>query len=201
MIRVYHAPKTRSTRIVWLLEELGVPCEIRRIEFPKGLQTPEYRKIHPLGSLPAIEDGDLTMFESGAITEYLVETHGKGRLAPAPGSPLRAAYLQWSHFGEATLLPPLGVIAQHSMLLPEDQRVPDILPWARGRLERILGALDRALEGREWMLGDELTAADVMVGYGVALAGLFGAVGPELPNVAAYRTRVESRPGFRKAWE
>src|SRR5258706_13937497 len=115
MIVVHHAPKARSVRVVWLLEELGVPYEVRNVALAR--ETPrsaEHLRVHPLGKVPAIEDGGLTMFESGAIVEYLLERHGAGRLAPAPGTPERGMYLQWLHFGEATCLPPLSDFVQHA---------------------------------------------------------------------------------------
>jgi glutathione S-transferase len=187
--------------VLWLLEELGVPYEVRPVALTReALQSDAHRKVHPLGKVPAIEDGDITMFESGAIVEWLLERHGAGRLAPAPGTPARARWLQWLHFGEATCLPPLSDLVQHSFLRPEAERIPAMVPDAQARIGQWMDLLDRELAGRAYVAGDEFSAADVMVGYAVALAKLVGAVGASHPNVAAYATRLEERPAFRKAF-
>jgi glutathione S-transferase len=105
MIILYHSPRTRSLRVLWLLEELGVPYELRSMTFtPDVLQSADYLRLSPLGKVPALEDGDVRLFESGAIVEYLVERYDDGRLAPAIGTPARAAYLQWIHFAEGTAI-------------------------------------------------------------------------------------------------
>src|SRR5512134_3426394 len=116
MIKLYHAPRTRSVRVLWLLEELGIPF---------GLETQEYRppatpfsQKTPFGKFPSLEDGDTVMFESGAIVEYLLERYGDGRLGPRAGEPGRGEFLQWVHFAEATLMPPLIEILRHTVLKP-----------------------------------------------------------------------------------
>src|ERR1041384_1272784 len=117
MIKLYHAPFTRSIRVLWLLEELGVPYELERVAF----QPPKhpFSQPTPYGKVPAIADGDVEMIESGAIVEYGPERYGKGKLAPAPGSPERGPFLQWLHFAEATALPPVGDIVRHTLFKPE----------------------------------------------------------------------------------
>ena len=143
MITLYHCPLTRSIRIYWLLEELGLPYKLERVAIAPfrasklaSLLTPESLQrgshaAHPLGKVPAIEDQDLTLFESGAILEYILERYGKGRLAPAPGTPDRGPYLQWVHFAEATALSPLGDIVSHTYFLPEP-RCEDLIDGALG---------------------------------------------------------------------
>ena len=202
MIVVHHAPKARSVRVVWLLGELGVPHEVRTVGLAReALQSPEHLRVHPLGKVPAIEDGDVVMFESGAIVEFLLERYGAGRLAPAPGTPERAAYLQWLHFGEATCLPPLSDLVQHTFLRPEAERIPAVVPDAQARTAAWMDVVDRALAERPWIAGDRFTAADVMVGYAVALAGLLGLVGSARPHLAAYLDRIRERPAFRTAFD
>src|SRR2546428_13173087 len=117
MIKLYTATRTLSFRIVWLLKDLGTPYELENMAFVPP-QTP-FAQASPFGKFPAIEDGELTMFESGAILEYVIERYGNGRLAPAPGSPLRGPDLQWIHFSEANAVPPIGGLVRHTSLTPE----------------------------------------------------------------------------------
>jgi glutathione S-transferase len=200
MIALYHSPRTRSVRVLWLLEELGIPYELRTMAFtPETLKGPEYAKVNPLGKVPSIQDGELTMFESGAIVEYLVERYGQGRLAPPVGSPARGTYLQWIHFAEATCLPPLSDLAQHTMFKPEAERIPAIVPDAHARAGTWLAALEPALSGKQYLLGDTFSAADVMMGYGLLLTKWFGLLGEQYPNLSAYLARLEQRPALQKA--
>lgn len=198
MITLYHAPLSRSLRVRWLLEELGLAYEIVPMQFSAAsLRAPDYLKIHPVGRVPAIRDGDLTLFESGAIVQYLLETYGDGRLEPAAGTRERAFYWQWFHFAEATLMPPLGVIIQHAFLRPEAERIPAVLPDARQRAGEALDAVETALEW-ECLVGS-FTAADVMMGYSVRAAKMLGCVGQEKPRLLAYLERLEQRPALQKA--
>ncbi len=200
MIKLYHAPMTRSVRIVWLLEELGLDYELVKLGFMTGdLQKPEYLAKSPLGKVPAIEDGEVRMFESGAIIEYLLEKYGAGRLAPAPGTPARAEFLQWLHFAEATAMPPLVDILANTFIKPEAQRIPQVAEEAKPRVARILALLDRQLAGRKFLLGDEFSAADIMMGFTVGGAQLVGLLDERYPNVQAYMARLSERPAFKKA--
>jgi glutathione S-transferase len=200
MLKLYHSPRTRSVRIYWLLEELGVPYELETLAFtPETLKAPAYLNVHPLGKLPAIQDGDLILFESGAILEYILEKYGNGRLAPAPGDPARGAFLQWVHFAEATAMPPLGDIAQHMLFKPEAERIPAVVADAQARVATIVAAIEKTLTGRQYLLGSEFTAADIMMGYSLLLVKWFGLLTPEYPNVTAYLARLEQRPALRKA--
>jgi glutathione S-transferase len=200
MIKLYHSPRTRSVRIYWLLEELGLPYELVPIAFaPEALKSPDYLQINPLGKVPSIQDGDLTMFESGAILEYVLETYGNGRLAPAPGTAARGPFLQWVHFGEATALPPLGDMAQHMIFKPEAERIPAVAVDARARAVAVLGVIDRALAGKSYLLGNDFSGADIMVGYAVLLMKWFGMLGDATPNATAYLARLEERPALQKA--
>jgi glutathione S-transferase len=199
MITLYHSPRSRSSRVLWLLEELGVPYEVEVLALaPESLKSAAYLAVHPLGKVPAIQDEGLTMFESGAIVQYLLETYGKGRLAPPPGTPARAAFLQWLHFAEATAMPPLADIAQHSLLKPEAERIPAVVADARLRAAAVLDVLETALRGKQYLLGDEFSAADVMMGYSLQLMKWFGLLTERYPNVLAYMGRLEQRPGFQK---
>jgi glutathione S-transferase len=200
VIRIYHSPRARSAQVVWICEELGIPYELETMAFtPENLKSERYLRINPMGKIPTITDGDLTLFESGGIVEYLVERYGEGRLAPPPGSPERGRYLQWLHFGEGSLMPPLGDIARHTIFLPEADRIPAVVEDAKRRAAVVLGGLADGLAGRLYLCGDEFTAADVTVGYGVGLMRLFGLIGERHAEVAAYADRLKARPALQKA--
>jgi glutathione S-transferase len=201
MITLYHAPKTRSVRIHWLLEELGdVAYELNTIKFkPEVIKGPEYRQIHPLGKVPAMQDDGVVMFESGAMVQYILEKYGAGRLEPQVGTPERAKFLQWIHFAEATATAPLGDIAQHSFFRPEAERIPAMVDDGRRRYTAALDVLESELAGRQYLLGDEFSAADVMMGYALMLGKLLGVLTDAHPNVQAYLGRLEQRPAYQKA--
>ena len=197
MIKLYHAQLTRSIRIVWLLEELGIPYELATVPFKPPRHS--FEQNTPSGKFPVIEDGELVMFESGAILEYLIEKYGKGRLAPAIGSPDRGPYLQWVHFAEATAFPPIGDVARHTMFLPEAERIPKVAEDGRVRAINALNVLEHALAGKDYLVGKELSGADIMMGYFLMAARMLGVVGAAHPNVGAYWERLAARPGLQKA--
>src|SRR3989441_10710297 len=152
MINLYHPPRSRSFRIVWLLEDPGIPYEPEKRAFAPP-QT-AFAQASPFGKFPAIEDGELTMFESGAILEYVIERYGNGRLAPAPGSALRGPYLQGVHFSEATAFPPIGEMVRHTILQPEAERSPAVVADARGRAQVTLAVLANALGDKDYLIGE-----------------------------------------------
>jgi glutathione S-transferase len=196
MIKLYHAPRTRSIRVLWLLEELGVPFELETQEY-RPPATPFAQKT-PFGKFPSLEDGDTVMFESGAIVEYLLERYGEGRLGPRPGEPRRGEFLQWVHFAEATLMPPLIEILRHTVLKPEAERIPAVVDDARTRAAATLAVVERALRDRAFLLGAEFSAADIMMAYGVQWAEMLGLLA-DSPNLRGYLHRLASRPALRKA--
>jgi len=196
-LKLYHAPGTRSLRILWLLEELGLPYELETVAFT--LPTTPFTQTSPFGKLPAIEDGDVTMVESGAILEYILERYGRGRLAPAVGTPQRAAFLQWVHFAEATAMPPFGEIVRHTLFKPEAERIPAVVADARARAAAGLAVLEQALSGRDYLLGSDFSAADVMMGYTLLSARWHGVLSDAYPNLVRYMARLEARPAFQKA--
>jgi glutathione S-transferase len=197
MIKLYHAPMTRSIRIYWLLEELGIPYELSLVSFtPAKLP---FSQAVPWGKLPAIEDDGVTMFESGAILEYVLERYGNGRLAPKPGTPERAAFLQWVHFAEGTATPPLGDIVRHTIFKPEAERIPAVVEDARARVAACFAVLERALEGKDYLLGSQFSAADVMMGVTLLIARRLKAFDDRYPKLNAYLARLEARPALQKA--
>jgi glutathione S-transferase len=201
MLKIHHARRARSARIIWLLEELAVPYELVPLEFkPEILKSPEYKALHPLGQVPVIQIDGITMFESGAILEYLLEKYGEGRLAPALGSQDRPLYLQWFHYGEASLARHMGDIVRHRFALPELERNLAFLDEARRRFRDALAVVDRALEGRKYMLGDPFTAADIMIAYAIVMGRITKELPAEFANVGSYLARLQDRPAYERAW-
>ena len=200
MLTVHHLGKSQSERIVWLCEELGIPYELKTLNFsPDDLQSAEYLAVHPLGKVPAIDDDGLVLNESGAILQYLLEKHGNGRLEPKPGSAGRGQYLHWFHFAEATMMVSIGNIAQHSFIRPEDKRIPQVAAESVESTKKMLGILEKELQGKDFICGKEFTAADIMLGYDLLLCKMFGLLSDDLANTGAYFGRLASRPGFQKA--
>jgi glutathione S-transferase len=196
MIRLYHAPRTRSIRVLWLLEELGLPYELESREY-RPSPTP-FAQQTPFGKLPVLEDGDTVMFESGAIVEYLLEKYGNGRLGPRTGDPGRGTFLQWVHFAEATLMPPLIDIFRNTLLKPEAERIPAVVTEARTRAAATFKVLEQALQDRDYLLGAEFSAADIMMAYGLMMAEHFGVLG-DSPRLQAYLRRLSGRPALQRA--
>ena len=199
MIKLWFAPRTRSVRVRWLLEELGVPHELVRVDFNRPSHT--FAQSTPLGKLPVVEDDGAVFGESGAIVEYIVERYGKGRLAPPIGSPLRGEFLQWVHFAEATAFPPIGVIVWHTLYEQNADRFPEVIESARGRALEAFAIVDKRLEGRDYLLGAEFSAADVMMGFTLFAARALGVLDDRYQNVNRYVARLEQRPAFQKALE
>jgi glutathione S-transferase len=164
-IELYYAPQTRSIRPRWLLEELELPYELHQMElFDETMRSREYRRIHPLGQVPAIRiDGEI-MIESVAICHWLADQYPDKGLAPTHESPLRRAYEQWMFFLPGTMEPPLMDVLMHTVLLPEQSRVPEILPLASRRYTQALKLLNTELKGRSYLLGEAFSTADIVIG-------------------------------------
>lgn len=201
-MKLYHAPGTRSVRIVWLLEELGLPydLELHKLGDP-AMRSPEYLKIHPMGRVPALEDGDVNIFESGAIVQYLIGKYSNGTLARSPDSPHYADYLQWLHYAEGMIMPPINIIVVETVLLPPERMNQTNVDRAKKLLGRMLTAVEARMEGREFIAGD-FSGADIMTGHActVAMRRVEG-VASALPNVSAYVERLNARPALKKAWD
>ena len=199
-MKIYHAPNTRSVRIVWLFEELGLPYELGLLKLgDPAMRSPEYRRVHPMGRVPALQDGDVTIHESGAIVQYVLARHGKGRLVPDVASPDFPAYLQWLHYAEGMVMPQVNVIVVETRFLPPEKRSPENLARATRLLERALEPVDAALAGHEYVAGD-FSGADIMLGHACVIAARLGADISGKPNVAAYVERLTARPALKKAF-
>jgi glutathione S-transferase len=196
MIKLYYAPRTRSARILWLLEELQIPHEIERVEFLPTSDT-FFQQKTPLGKLPTIEDEGVLMCESGAIVEYLLERYGEGRLAPAVGSPKRAKFLQWLHFAEATAFPPIGIVVWLSRYREDAESHGTLLADARARASTGFEFLEREMGDGPYLLGEEFSAADIMMGFTLIAARLVGVLDERFPKVGGYLDRLQQRPAFQ----
>jgi len=199
MLTLYFAPRTRAVRVRWLLEELAIPYELRRVEFQRPAQV--FAQQTPLGKLPVLEDDEVVICESGAIVEYVLERYGDGRLAPAIGTLARGPFLQWLHFAEATAFPPLGVIVWHAVYQGDAEANAGAIAGARERAAASLTFVERALGAKEYLLGDAFSAADVMMGFTLLAARLLGVLDERFPRLSAYLARLESRPAFQRAAE
>jgi glutathione S-transferase len=213
MITVHHLNNSRSQRILWLLEELGVGYEVRR--YQRDAQTmlapPELRGVHPLGKSPVIVDGDMVLAESGAIIETLADRYGAGKLAPAPGSPERVRYLYWLHFAEGTAQPPLLLKLLFDRI---KSKAPFFVrPVARAIADKALGTfvlpnigrnmdfMESELGKNEWFAGAQISAADIQMSFPVEALRMRGGLDEKRPRLMRFLERIHSRPAYQRAVE
>lgn len=197
-MKLWYARYTRATRPRWMLEELGLPYELVRIDLRSGdHKRPEYLSVHPHGVVPALEVDGRVMLESVAMVRWLADAHPEAGLAPRPGSPERAAYEQWTTYAVATVEPLLDLYFRHTRILPEDRRVPHVADDARARLRTSWAVLTGALEGRTWLL-DDFSAADVILASVLMWASSMGLL-EDAPVLQAYAARASERPAYRRA--
>ena len=214
MITLHHLENSRSHRILWLLEELGVDYEIKRYERDKktSLAPLDLLKIHPLGKAPVILDGDLVVAESGAIIEYLVNKYDDSTLRPVEGTPERMDYIYWMHYAEGTFMPLMIVSLIMSRIESADMPF-FVKPIAKGIVEKVrsgyLGPnVKRNLEymndvlGRStWFCGDELTAADIQMSFPLEAANVRTDLSKNYPNLKVFLKRMQERPAYKAALE
>ena len=213
MIIVHHLNNSRSQRILWLLEELGLPYEVRRYQRDAKtmLAPPELRAVHPLGKSPVISDGDVTLAESGAIVEYLVSRHGNGRLIPREGTAERVRYTYWMHFAEGSAMPPLLLKLIFDRM---DRGAPFLIkPVARAiagkakstfvqpNIDRILDFMEGELGRSEWFAGAEFSAADIQMSFPLEAAAARGGLDAGRPKLWAFLQRIHARPAYQRALE
>ena len=199
MLKLHFAPNSRAGRIMWLLEELELPYELNRMDFnPKDLKSDEHRARHPLGRVPVLDDDDVSIYESGAIVEYVLERHKNGGLKPAGDSPLFPEYLQWFHYCEGMVMPPVNTIVVQTLLLPPDRRDETVLGQAQRLLTKALAPVDEALAGRDYLIGD-FSGADIMLGHACFMSNRLGCVPDEMANLKGYVERIAARTAFDKA--
>lgn len=199
MITIYHLETSRSERIVWLMEELGLEYKLEIFPRESTAAAPSPLKaIHGLGKAPVIRDGDVVLAESGAIVEYIVHRHAGGRLAPHPDDPVYARYLYWLHFAEGSLMS-LMLIALVLSRVPEARCSP-VTARINERVKQMLAFVDTELGSGPWFAGSEFTAADVMMTFPFTTMRQFLDVDTSpYANLLAYLARIESRPAYQKA--
>lgn len=199
-MKLYHVARTRSVRVLWLLEELGLEYELETMPFdPKALQSKDYLEISPLGKVPVLIDGATTMFESVAIMQYLLDRYSDGALQPDEQDPDYGVFLQWLHFGEATLMGAMATIIMHSYMLPEEERDARALARGKNQFHHFATVIDEAVADHDYIVGNEFTAADISVGYPFYLAKLFQVFPDDCANLAAWFQRLSERPAYEAA--
>lgn len=212
MITVHHLENSRSQRVLWLLEELGLPYEVRRYERNKRtlLAPPELLAVHPLGKSPVITDGDLTIAETGAIVEYLIDAHGDGRLKPPAGTPERNRYTYWLHYAEGSAMGPLVMKLVFSRMATAAPALARPMVRAVGRaaernfygpqIERHIAWWEAELSKSTWFAGEAMTGADIMMSFPLeAAAARSGAA--SRPHIKAFLDRIHALPAYRRALE
>jgi glutathione S-transferase len=214
MITVHHLNDSRSQRVLWLLEELGLPYDIKHYQRDKAtmLAPDALRKVHPLGKSPVITDGAVTVAESGAIIEYLVETYGKGRLMPPAGSPERLRYRYWLHFAEGSAMPPLLLKLVFQKIA--STKVPFFIkPIVKGISAKVLGTLvdpnltrqfdfmEAELGQSEWFAGADFSAADIQMSFPLEAAAQRAGLDASRPRLMAYLKKIHARPAYARALE
>ena len=216
MIIVHHLNNSRSQRVLWLLEELGVPYEIKPYQRDRKtmLAPPELRAVHPLGKSPVITDksdgADLTLAESGAIIEYLATRYGAERLVPAAGSPERLRYTYWMHFAEGSAMPPLLMklifdrIKSAPMpffIRPIARKIADraLSSFVVPNLERNLDFMEGELAKSEWFAGNQFSAADIQMSFPLEAASVRGGLDGRRPGLFGFLQRIHSRPAYQRA--
>ena len=197
MIELWHCPDARSFRPLWALEELGLPYELHLLPFPPRMRAPEYLQVNPLGTIPALRDGDTFMSESAAIVQYLATRYGPSDLAVPADDPAYGAWLNWLHFGEATLTFPQTLVLRYRRFEPGKAEVvaDDYAQWFLSRLRHV----DRALADGDWLCAGRFTAADISVGYALLLARQLKLDAKFSPAIQAYWARLSDRPAFKAA--
>lgn len=201
MLKVHFVANTRAGRVIWLLEELGLEYEVNIMPFTKeGLKSEEHRARHALGRVPVLEDGDISIFESGAIIDYILERHKNGGLKPSVDSEVFPYYLQWYHYCEGMVMPPMNQIVVQTILLPPERRDETVLKQAQSLLSKSLAPVNKNLEGKDYLIGD-FSAADLMLGHSCFMANRMGCVTDEMQNIKDYVARIEERTAFKTAIE
>lgn len=200
-LKVWHAAPTRSMRIVWALEELGLPYELQPFTFDRAyLKTPEWRAISPSGKVPVVHDDGKPLIESVAIIHYLSEKYAEGRLSRRPADPDYGAFLQWMHYGEAGLGPYGTMLLAHTKLLPPEHRVASVKEWAFNECKDACGFLETSLGTQPFILGEDFSLADISLGYMLHLIRLTGeSKNLYGPKTMDYYRRLAERPAWKKA--
>ncbi|MEM8692566.1 MAG: glutathione S-transferase family protein [Pseudomonadota bacterium] len=199
MLKLYFAANSRALRIAWMLEEIGLEYTLERFDLGHpDMRSDTFRSIHPMGRVPVLEDGNVRIFESGAILEYLLARHGDGRFRPAVESADFPAYLQWLHYAEGMIMPQVNAYMVETFFLPPDRRSEVHAKRAKKLLGQMIVPLEGVLSDADYLAG-AFSAADVMTGSAVLSAQKIGVDMADMPALAAYATRLAARPAYQKA--
>jgi len=213
MIIVHHLNNSRSQRLLWLLEELGVLYDIKRYQRDSKtmLAPPELRQVHPLGKSPVITDGDVTLAESGAIMEYVLEKYGRGRLMPKPNTPEKVRFTYWMHFAEGSAMPPLvmklvlGRMAKQApfFVRPVARAISNRVMegFVQPNISRQLDYMEAELKKSAWFAGSEFTAADIQMSFPLEAAAARGGLDAGKPRLTEFLARIHAREAYRTALE
>ena len=200
-MKLYHCPDARSLRPLWALEEMGLDYELVNMDFPPRASYPGYLDLNPMGTVPTFIDGDTTITESSGICHYLAEKYGPTTLGVAVSEPAYGDYLNWMYRSDATLTFPQTLVLRYTRLEPEERRIPQVVEdysiWYLSRLR----AVETALEGRDFLVADRFTMADIAVGYALFLGTTLGLDQRYKPNCVRYLNSLMERDAFKKARE
>jgi len=199
-MKLYFAPDTRAVRTAWLMHELGLEFELHRFDRlgDPGMRSPDFLEISPNGRIPVLVDGDVRIFESPAIAEYLAARYGEGKLVPDVQSDAFPVYLQWLHYGEGMIMGPMNNYVVETILLKPERRSEEHAKRALKLMMRMVQTVDAHMEGRDYLAG-EFTVADTITGHACYMCQKFGVDYSDLPHLRAYVDRLKERPAFQKA--
>ncbi|MDG2272960.1 MAG: glutathione S-transferase family protein [Halioglobus sp.] len=200
MLKIYHAPFSRSVRILWLAEEIELPYQLESFTlFSEAMQEPAFLKVHPQGKVPAIDDNGFVLWETSAIIEYLAAKYSDGALLPARDTQTGAKALQWMEFAENQLTMIMAEIVAHGGILPQERMIPALVERGNALAPQLIQIVEHALNDKPYILGDNFSVADIMLGFGLNIATYLEFVNHATPNCQAYCTRLAARPAYIKA--
>jgi glutathione S-transferase len=200
MIELYHCPDARSFRCLWALEALGLDYTLHRMSFPPRIHSLDFLALNPAGTVPLLTDGpEVWIIESAAALQYIATKNGPSALSIEPGQPGYAAWLNWLHFGEATLTTALSSVLRYAVFEPEEKRLPAVAGWYSELFLDRLQLVDRALDGQAFLSGARFTVADISVGYALQLARFVGLDKKFPARVAEYWARLQALDSYRAA--
>ena len=200
MLTLHFCSNSRAQRVLWLLEELKLSYNLNKIKFhPSELKSDEHRKRHPLGRVPVLEDDDITIFESGAIIDYIIEKYDDRNLKPSVESSIFPNYLQWYHYCEGMVMPPMNTIVVHTLILPEDRRDPEVLRQAKNLLTKSIMPVNQLLTENKFLIGDKISGVDFMLGHSLYMADKLRCVNEDMASIHRYVKLINSLETFQKA--
>ena len=199
MLTLHYCSNSRAQRILWLLEEIKLKYNLNVIKFhPSELKSEEHRKRHPLGRVPVLEDGEITIYESGAIVEYIIARHSNGELKPKETDEYFPEYLQWFHYCEGMIMPPMNTIVVHTLILSEERRNQEVLRQAQNLLTKALKPVDQLLEKNKYLI-DKFSGVDFMLGHSLFMSNQLKCVSDDFKNIKRYLNLINERGAFQKA--